>query len=142
MIWIVFALMYFVPTLVAAMRRTTNRNSVAVVNLFLGWTFIGWVAALAMSGSGHIDPPAPKTVRTLRPWVTNTFKPPTLVIDRPTQPQTRAGMTALKEEVFQLESDRLQSKISPQDYQTAKAALDKMLQRAIQQPAKGINHES
>ena len=113
MIWIVvLALMYFVPTLVAALRRTTNRNSVAVVNLLLGWTFIGWVVALAMSASGHIDPPTP-------------------VIHRPTQPQ---GMKAIKEEVFQLESDRLQSKISPQEYQTAKAELDKMLQRAMQQP--------
>jgi len=46
----------------------------------------------------------------------------------------RAGMLmeAMKEEVFQLESDRLQGKISPDDYQTAKAALDKTLQRAVQ----------
>jgi hypothetical protein len=46
----------------------------------------------------------------------------------------RAGMLmeAMKEEVFQLESDRLQGKISPEDYQTAKAALDKTLQRAVQ----------
>lgn len=46
----------------------------------------------------------------------------------------RAGvlLEAMKEEVFQLESDRLQGKISPQDYQTAKAALDKTLQRAVQ----------
>jgi hypothetical protein len=48
--------------------------------------------------------------------------------------QDRAGalMEAMKEEVFQLESDRLQGKISPEDYQTAKAALDKTLQRAVQ----------
>jgi hypothetical protein len=26
--------------------------SVAVVNLFLGWTFLGWVVALAMAVSG------------------------------------------------------------------------------------------
>jgi hypothetical protein len=56
------------------------------------------------------------------------------------KPQDRAGMLmeAMKEEVFQLESDRLQNKISPQDYQIAKAALDKTLQRAVQrQSAKG-----
>jgi hypothetical protein len=55
-------------------------------------------------------------------------------------PQDRSGMLmeALKEEVFQLEADRLQGKVSPQDYQTAKAALDKTLQRAVQRqsPAK------
>jgi hypothetical protein len=41
-------------------------------------------------------------------------------------------MNALREEVFQLESERIQGKISPQDYQNAKAALDKTLQRAVQ----------
>lgn len=47
-----------------------------------------------------------------------------------------ALLDAMKEEVFQLESDRLQGKISPQDYETAKAALDKTLQRAVQRQAK------
>jgi hypothetical protein len=51
----------------------------------------------------------------------------------PLRPQDRSTMLleAMKEEVFQLESDRLQGKIDPQDYQTAKAALDKTLQRAV-----------
>lgn len=53
-------------------------------------------------------------------------------------PKDRASvlLDAMKEEVFQLESDRLQGKISPQDYTTAKAALDKTLQRAVQRQAK------
>jgi hypothetical protein len=53
-------------------------------------------------------------------------------------PQDRSAMLmeAMKEEVFQLESDRLQGKINPQDYQTAKAALDKTLQRAVQRQSK------
>jgi hypothetical protein len=61
-----------------------------------------------------------------------------VVATGPVNPQDRTGMLmeALKEEVFQLEADRLQGKVSPQDYQTAKAALDKTLQRAVQrQPA-------
>lgn len=40
-------------------------------------------------------------------------------------------LQALKEELFQLELDRQQGKISEADYATAKAALDKTLQRAI-----------
>lgn len=53
-------------------------------------------------------------------------------------PQDRSAllMEAMKEEVFQLESDRLQGKINPQEYQTAKAALDKTLQRAVQRQSK------
>jgi hypothetical protein len=38
-------------------------------------------------------------------------------------------LEALKEELFHLESDRLQGKISPQDYQTAKNGLDVLLRR-------------
>jgi hypothetical protein len=54
------------------------------------------------------------------------------------KPKDRAAvlLDAMKEEVFQLESDRLQNKISPQDYATAKAALDKTLQRAVQRQSK------
>lgn len=54
------------------------------------------------------------------------------------KPQDRSTMLleAMKEEVFQLESDRLQGKINPQDYQAAKAALDKTLQRAVQRQSK------
>ena len=57
---------------------------------------------------------------------------------RQLKPQDRSTMLmeAMKEEVFQLESDRLQGKINPQDYQTAKAALDKTLQRAVQRQSK------
>jgi hypothetical protein len=41
-------------------------------------------------------------------------------------------LDAMKEEFFQLEADRLQGKISTQEYEVAKAALDKTLQRAVQ----------
>jgi len=41
-------------------------------------------------------------------------------------------LEAMKEEIFQLETDRLEGKISGKDYDSAKAALDKTLQRAVQ----------
>jgi hypothetical protein len=42
-------LFYFVPVIVGAIRKVPNVGSVFVINLFLGWTFIGWVVALAMA---------------------------------------------------------------------------------------------
>jgi Superinfection immunity protein len=39
--------LYFLPSIVAAVRKKTNTMLIVVVNLFLGWTFIGWVVALA-----------------------------------------------------------------------------------------------
>lgn len=41
--------LYFVPLIVAMLRHVPNVGSVAVINLFLGWTVIGWVVALAMA---------------------------------------------------------------------------------------------
>jgi T4 superinfection immunity protein len=41
--------LYFVPSIVAVARKVTNQGSVIVINVFLGWTFIGWVVALAMA---------------------------------------------------------------------------------------------
>ncbi len=41
--------LYFLPSIVAVARKVTHQGSVIVINLFLGWTFIGWVVALAMA---------------------------------------------------------------------------------------------
>jgi hypothetical protein len=40
---------YFLPALLAWSRRVPNSGSVLVINLFLGWTLVGWVVALAMA---------------------------------------------------------------------------------------------
>lgn len=48
----VVVLLYFVPSIVAGSRHTINTGAVVVINLFLGWTFIGWVIALAMAAGG------------------------------------------------------------------------------------------
>lgn len=40
-------------------------------------------------------------------------------------------LEALKEELFQLESDRLHGAISPEEYATTKKALNDTIQRAI-----------
>ncbi|CAM3900514.1 superinfection immunity protein [Mycobacterium frederiksbergense] len=42
-------IVYWVPTVIAFIRAVPNKASVLVINLFLGWTLIGWVVALAMS---------------------------------------------------------------------------------------------
>ena len=45
---LILAALYFTPTIVAFTRHR-QVASVAVVNLFFGWTFIGWVVALVMA---------------------------------------------------------------------------------------------
>lgn len=41
--------LYFLPTIVAYRRDVPSFGSVLVIDLFLGWTFIGWVVAFAMA---------------------------------------------------------------------------------------------
>lgn len=41
--------LYLLPTLVAVKRAVPDRGSVAVINVLLGWSFIGWVVALALA---------------------------------------------------------------------------------------------
>ncbi|MGY1709834.1 superinfection immunity protein [Geodermatophilus sp. SYSU D00758] len=48
--------LYFLPTIVALLRRAPDRGTVVVLNLFLGWTFMGWVAALAIASRSRVEP--------------------------------------------------------------------------------------
>lgn len=50
---IVLLLAYFVPVFVAFSRGVPNKGSVFVVNLFLGWTVVGWIVALAMAARSN-----------------------------------------------------------------------------------------
>ncbi len=73
---LIFSLvLYFIPAFVATARDLPNQGSIWVINIFLGWTFIGWVVALAMAVAGNrpttqfrlpnaSGPPAPAKVPT------------------------------------------------------------------------------
>ncbi len=37
---------YFIPTFVASKRKHPQKTPILLLNIFLGWTFIGWVVAL------------------------------------------------------------------------------------------------
>lgn len=41
--------LYFLPAIIAAARQTHNATAILLIDIFLGWTFIGWVAALIMA---------------------------------------------------------------------------------------------
>jgi len=43
--------LYCMPTFVALHRQHHNNTAIAVLNLLLGWTFIGWVVALVWAVS-------------------------------------------------------------------------------------------
>ena len=39
-------LVYFLPSIIAIARSKRDAGSIFVLNLLLGWTFIGWIIAL------------------------------------------------------------------------------------------------
>lgn len=42
---------YFIPTIVATSKGHKNALAIFVLNLFLGWTLIGWVGSLVWAVS-------------------------------------------------------------------------------------------
>ena len=50
---IVAVLLYFLPTVVALIRGHLSALAIFLLNLFLGWTLIGWIIALIWSCTGN-----------------------------------------------------------------------------------------
>jgi len=50
-IYIILAIIiYFIPAIVAGKKQCFS--GVLILNIFLGWTFLGWVGALIWAASG------------------------------------------------------------------------------------------
>jgi Superinfection immunity protein len=52
---------YWLPSIIARGRHVPNLGSVFVINLFAGWTIVGWVVAIAMAARS-VPPGVPE------PW--------------------------------------------------------------------------
>ena len=53
---IVGAIIYFTPSILALLRGKKNTIAIMALNLFLGWTLIGWVVSLVWSLSSNPKP--------------------------------------------------------------------------------------
>lgn len=51
---------YFIPTTIAAARKHHQVIAIGALNLFLGWTFIGWLGALVWALTN--PPPAQQII--------------------------------------------------------------------------------
>jgi nitric oxide reductase large subunit len=58
--WIVImgvgAALYFLPTIIAVTQHRRNAALVAVINVLLGWSFLGWIVALVMALTKDPEP--------------------------------------------------------------------------------------
>ena len=46
---LILLLIYFIPTVIACYRKHGNMTAILLLNIFLGWTLIGWLIALIWS---------------------------------------------------------------------------------------------
>jgi hypothetical protein len=53
---IISLISYFLPTVIAMLRGKSNTFAILLLNLFLGWTFIGWIVALVWSVTSDNKP--------------------------------------------------------------------------------------
>ncbi len=45
----IFLAFYFLPTIIASQRNHNSTGAIFLLNFLLGWTFMGWIAALIWS---------------------------------------------------------------------------------------------
>jgi hypothetical protein len=77
--WGVLAILiipYFLPTIIAMLRRTNSTGGIFVLNFFLGWTFIGWVASLVWAIAGRTTPTTIIVNNTIPPNAPQAYPPP------------------------------------------------------------------
>ena len=60
---LVAIMIYFIPTMVANSRYHRNAGAIMMVNLLLGWTFIGWVIALVWAMTADVKEPSARKYR-------------------------------------------------------------------------------
>ena len=58
---IVVLTIYFLPAIVASARLHRQTMAIVVLDLLLGWTLLGWIAALVWACTADTRPPKPAT---------------------------------------------------------------------------------
>lgn len=88
---------YFLPTIIGAVSRHRQVAAIFALNLFLGWTLLGWVLALVWAMMDDKKPPAAVEERAF----SFTYRGQTVIVDRQSQratvgPHTFADSEAAK----------------------------------------------
>jgi hypothetical protein len=56
-IFLLLPLVYLVPTVIALVRRHKNALAIVLINIFLGWSVLGWLIVLIWSLTGRAAQP-------------------------------------------------------------------------------------
>ena len=55
-LWLFISLaIYFIPVVIAYIRKHNNIIAITILTIFLGWTFFGWLAAILWSLNSDVN---------------------------------------------------------------------------------------
>jgi hypothetical protein len=78
---------YFLPTIIASTRKNSNATAITILNLFLGWTIIGWIGALAWAFSSGSKQAPTVVVHNTSQSYSQEYKAENIQPTRPVQPE-------------------------------------------------------
>jgi hypothetical protein len=107
--------LYFLPWIVANQRKVPNEGSIAVLNIFLGWTLVGWVVALAMAARSM-----PKAVSTDSAEGAVSPRPSE---SQPPKPVSADAGSSMASELAKIADLRERGVLSEDEFQRAKSRL-------------------
>lgn len=114
MLWVVCGVaFYMLPMIEAHQRKQPNFVSIALVNVFLGWTLVGWVVAMAWGCAARQEGQtgaAPKNVMSPKPDVP------------PTRPAS-ASSASVADELQKLAALKQQGILSDEEFAAQKAKV-------------------
>jgi multisubunit Na+/H+ antiporter MnhB subunit len=61
--------MYMLPTIIGKFMHSPRMDTVVLVNIFLGWSVVGWIVALVLGAMKPRPPAAVPVVMVQQPWV-------------------------------------------------------------------------
>ena len=76
---LILGTLYFLPTIIAASNGHRNTEAICALNIFLGWTVLGWIVAVVWSFTDNRRPQQDYPVLTdavdpkIRKWLRNSL---------------------------------------------------------------------
>lgn len=111
-------LLYFLPAIEAALRQHRNLGALAALNFFLGWTLVGWVAALvwALTKQGATEAQVPAVA----PEAPSSWSPP---VQAAFSAQPPVAPPSVAEELIKLSELMDRGLLTREEFDAQKAAI-------------------
>jgi hypothetical protein len=93
---VILLVVYFVPTVIALARGHHQSAAIFLTNLFLGWTVLGWLAALIWSATAKRQPQNIVVINDQPYAATTTTKPRGQVIEEQVVAMMSKGLRAMR----------------------------------------------